>query len=175
MSTSNTSMKYYWQQYCTLFIGLLTADVTVSQGHLGVKLVKFSVLVCPYILPGTDWLVSLLGHQDTDSYILVKLKTLTLCWNDPDLVSLRTSSYYEAVFSYTDCRHTYQVLTWSDETQTFRMVQFIHMQRAVLMIGYEEVSIRVEHDMLWLIGEIMFFLFMLGDMIWEDWRWAFSQ
>ena len=44
MSTSSTSIEYYKQQYCTLFIGLLTADVTVSQGHLGVKLVK---LFCP--------------------------------------------------------------------------------------------------------------------------------
>ena len=35
MSTSSTSIEYYKQQYCTLFIGLLTADVdvTVSQGH----------------------------------------------------------------------------------------------------------------------------------------------
>ena len=28
MSTSITSIEYYKQQYCTLFIGLLTADVT---------------------------------------------------------------------------------------------------------------------------------------------------
>ena len=33
MSTTCTSIEYYKQQYCTLFIGLLTADVTVSQGH----------------------------------------------------------------------------------------------------------------------------------------------
>ena len=59
MSTSNTSIEYYKQQYCTLFIGLLTADVTISQGNLVVKLVKFSVLACQYILPETDWLVSL--------------------------------------------------------------------------------------------------------------------
>ena len=27
MSTSSTSIEYYRQQYCTLFIGLVTADV----------------------------------------------------------------------------------------------------------------------------------------------------
>ena len=41
MSTSSTAIKYYEQQYCTLFVGLLTADVTISQGHLGVRLVNF--------------------------------------------------------------------------------------------------------------------------------------
>ena len=34
---STTSIEYYKQQYYTLLIGLLTADVTVSQGHLRVK------------------------------------------------------------------------------------------------------------------------------------------
>ena len=43
MSTSSTSIEYYKKQYCTLFIGLLTADVTISQGHLGFKLVEFSI------------------------------------------------------------------------------------------------------------------------------------
>ena len=42
MSTSNISIEYYKQQYCTLFIDRLTADVTVSQGQ-GVKLVEFSI------------------------------------------------------------------------------------------------------------------------------------
>ena len=35
MSTSSTSIEYYEQQYWTLFIGLLTADVIISQGQLG--------------------------------------------------------------------------------------------------------------------------------------------
>ena len=38
-----TSIEYYEQQYCTFFIDLLSADVTISQGHLGVKLVEFSI------------------------------------------------------------------------------------------------------------------------------------
>ena len=29
------SIEYYKQQYCTLFIGLLTADVTITQGQVG--------------------------------------------------------------------------------------------------------------------------------------------
>ena len=44
-STSGTSIEYYIQQYRTFFIGLLTADVTISQGHLGVKLVEFSIFL----------------------------------------------------------------------------------------------------------------------------------
>ena len=43
MSTSSTSIECYKQQYCALFIGLLTADVTIFQGHLSVKLVEFSI------------------------------------------------------------------------------------------------------------------------------------
>ena len=43
MSAIGTSIEYYMQQYRTLFIGSLTADVTMSQGHLGVKLVEFSI------------------------------------------------------------------------------------------------------------------------------------
>ena len=135
---------YYWDPRLTN----QSVTDTTSQG--------MSVFFARNWLNGQYW--------DPDSNILVKLQTLTLCWNDPDLVSLRTSSDYETVFSYTDCRHTSQVLTWPDETQTFTMFQLIHMQRAVLMIGYEQVSNWVEHDMLRLIGEIMLFLFMLGDM-----------
>ena len=41
ISTSSASIEYYNQQYCTLFIGLLTADVTIPQEHLGVKLVEY--------------------------------------------------------------------------------------------------------------------------------------
>ena len=33
----------YIEQYCTLFTGLLTADMTIPQGHLGFKLVEFSI------------------------------------------------------------------------------------------------------------------------------------
>ena len=36
MSTSSTSIEYYKQQDCTLLIGWLSADVTISKGHLGV-------------------------------------------------------------------------------------------------------------------------------------------
>ena len=43
MSTSSTSIEYYKQKYCTLFIGWLTADVTKSECHLGVMLVEFSI------------------------------------------------------------------------------------------------------------------------------------
>ena len=49
MSTSSTSIVYYKQQYCTLFIGLLTADVTISQGQLGVKVVEFSIANSPAV------------------------------------------------------------------------------------------------------------------------------
>ena len=44
MIASSTYIEYYEQQYCrTLFIGLFSADVTISQGHLGAKLVEFSI------------------------------------------------------------------------------------------------------------------------------------
>ena len=43
MSISSTSIEYNKQQHCTSFIGLLTADATISQGYLGVKLVEFSI------------------------------------------------------------------------------------------------------------------------------------
>ena len=44
ISTGTTANEYHKQHYSTLFIGLLTADVTISQGHLGVKRVEFSVV-----------------------------------------------------------------------------------------------------------------------------------
>ena len=43
ISASSTSIEYYKQQYYTMFIGWLTADVTISQKHLGAKLVEFSI------------------------------------------------------------------------------------------------------------------------------------
>ena len=45
MFTSSTSIEYYNQQYCILFIGWLSTDVTISQGnfHVGVKLVEFPI------------------------------------------------------------------------------------------------------------------------------------
>ena len=49
MSTSSTSIEHYRQRYCTLLIGFVTADVTISQGHLGVKLVEFSLPMSPAV------------------------------------------------------------------------------------------------------------------------------
>ena len=43
ISASSTSIEYYKQQYWTMFIGWLTADVTITQKHLGAKLVEFSI------------------------------------------------------------------------------------------------------------------------------------
>ena len=40
---SSTYIEYYKQQHCTLFIGWLSVDVTMSQGHLGGWLVEFSI------------------------------------------------------------------------------------------------------------------------------------
>ena len=39
----STYIESYKQQHCTLFIGCLSVDVTISQGHLGGWLVEFSI------------------------------------------------------------------------------------------------------------------------------------
>ena len=48
-SSSSTYIQCYKQKYCTLFNGWLFADVTISQGHLGVKLVEFLLSISPAV------------------------------------------------------------------------------------------------------------------------------
>ena len=78
MSTSLAVHTYYKQQYSTLFIGWLTADVTISQGHLGVKQVEFSIahISC------SVWCIELkLGTNDEEGITqqnLVELSPLLL-------------------------------------------------------------------------------------------------
>ena len=81
-STSSTSIEYCKQQYCTmLVIGWLTADVTLSQKHLGVNLVEFSIA---HISCSVSYIELKIGTNDeediTQQIITLRISMLGIFW-----------------------------------------------------------------------------------------------
>ena len=77
MSTRSASIEYYKQQYCTLFNNsVLTADLPVSQGHSGVKLVQFHIAHISLMYHGLSCIELKLGTTDDEG---ITQQTKTLC------------------------------------------------------------------------------------------------